>query len=188
MPGMIELLRESLPTPLGKLVLLSRADGALVSLDFFDLQERREALLRRRFGTGGWRERAASPGADSERLRALRRYFAGELDALAGLPLELEGNALQRELWSLLQSLPPGQFTRYGALAEALQRPGAARAIGAALGANPLLLVLPCHRVLASNGRLHGYAGGIERKRWLLEHEGLLPRLPTGASGRALRV
>jgi methylated-DNA-[protein]-cysteine S-methyltransferase len=188
MPGMIELLRESLPTPLGKLVLLSRADGALVSLDFFDLQERREALLRRRFGAGGWRERAASPGADSERLRALRRYFAGELDALAGLPLELEGNALQRELWSLLQSLPPGQCTRYGAMAEALQRPGAARAIGAALGANPLLLVLPCHRVLASNGRLHGYAGGIERKRWLLEHEGLLPRLPTGASGRALRV
>jgi methylated-DNA-[protein]-cysteine S-methyltransferase len=185
---MSTLLRETLATPLGQLVLVSDADGALLGADFVDTEARLQRSLERRFGRAGWRLERAQRGLDSPRLQALRAYFQGALHALHGLPLQLHGSDLQREVWPALRAVAPGRTESYAELAARIDRAGSARAIGTAVAANPLLLVLPCHRIVGAGGALTGYAAGIERKRWLLEHEGVLPRLPSGASGRALRV
>ncbi len=182
------LLRETLATPLGQLVLVSDDGGCLHALGFFDEEARLLSALDRLHGRGSVRLQRAERGADSTRLQTLRRYFAGELDALQSLPVALAGSEFQRATWEALRSIPAGRTERYAELAERIGHSGSARAVGAAVGANPLLLVLPCHRIVGANGALTGYAAGIERKRWLLEHEGVLARLPSGASGRALRV
>ncbi|WP_218121220.1 methylated-DNA--[protein]-cysteine S-methyltransferase [Aquimonas voraii] len=179
---MTPLLRESLATPLGKLLVFSTADGRLAVVDWLDtldrLPEARRAALA-----------AAPPAAvASAAVAALRRYFDGDLQALDALDVDPQGSPLQQQVWTALRTIPPGRTCSYAELAERIGRAGSARAIGAAVGANPLLLVLPCHRVVGANGALTGYAAGLERKRWLLEHEGLLPRLAHGASGRATRL
>ena len=101
----------------------------------------------------------------------LEGYFAGERHAF-DLPLAPAGTPFQRRLWARLAEVPYGRTTTYGALAEALGDPRLARAVGAANGANPLPIVVPCHRVIGSDGSLTGFAGGLEAKRWLLAHEG----------------
>ncbi len=118
--------------------------------------------------------REAPPdGSDTDLGRALRAYLAGELDALNTVPIELVGTPFQVEVWTALRRLPPGETTTYGTLAAQLGKPpGAARAVGAAVGANPLAMLVPCHRVLGQDGSLTGFAWGLERKRALLEHEG----------------
>lgn len=186
--GMSTFLRETLATPLGQLVLVSDTDGALLGVDFVDTEARLQRSLERRLGRKGWRLERAQRGLDSLRLQALRAYFQGALDALHVLPVQLQGSDLQREAWSALRAIAAGHTETYAELAARIGRVGGARAIGSAVAANPLLLVLPCHRIVGANGALTGYAAGIERKRWLLEHEGVLARLPSGASGRALRV
>lgn len=103
---------------------------------------------------------------------ALRAYFAGDLRALDHLPVAAPGTEFQRECWRALRAIPPGTTTTYAALAESIGRPEAVRAVGAANGANPIAIVVPCHRVIGADGRLVGYAGGLERKRALLHHEG----------------
>jgi methylated-DNA-[protein]-cysteine S-methyltransferase len=102
--------------------------------------------------------------------RELAEYFAGRRRQFE-TPLEPIGTAFQRSVWAALATIPYGRTLSYAALADALGRPGAARAVGAANARNPLSLFLPCHRVLGSGGALTGYAGGLERKRWLLAHE-----------------
>ncbi|SKB02178.1 methylated-DNA-[protein]-cysteine S-methyltransferase [Prosthecobacter debontii] len=106
-------------------------------------------------------------------LHALAKYFMGKrLDF--DLPLDLvTGTAFQQQVWQALQEIPAGQTWTYGQLAERLGTPAAVRAIGAAVGRNPLSIIIPCHRVIGSSGSLTGYAGGLERKQWLLEHEGV---------------
>lgn len=101
----------------------------------------------------------------------LSAWFAGELTAF-DLPLDLSaGTAFQQRVWALLRTVPYGTTTSYGALATRLDSPGASRAVGAANGRNPVALVVPCHRVVGSTGAITGYAGGLDRKRWLLDHE-----------------
>lgn len=117
----------------------------------------------------------AAADADRPLLRAAARqldaYFAGERDTFE-LALDLDGTDFQRAVWRALAAIACGTTTSYGALAAAIGRPGAARAVGAAVAANPVPIVLPCHRVLRSDGRLGGFAAGPAAKRWLLEHEG----------------
>jgi methylated-DNA-[protein]-cysteine S-methyltransferase len=105
------------------------------------------------------------------RVDTLLAYLDGRLDRL-DLPLAPEGTAFQQQVWSQLMRLAHGQTTHYGALASALARPRAARAVGAAVGRNPLWVFIPCHRVIGRDGALTGYAGGLERKRALLMLEG----------------
>ncbi len=124
-------------------------------------------------------DRPASPepgwtrddGALTQTREQLTAYFTGELRHFE-LPLAPRGTAFQRSVWTLLADIPWGETTSYGALAQRLGKPGSARAVGAANGANPLPIVRPCHRVLGADGSLTGFGGGLERKRWLLTHEG----------------
>jgi methylated-DNA-[protein]-cysteine S-methyltransferase len=127
--------------------------------------------------------RPLSPAAQAwdTRLRDwLSRYFRGEAVefAQAGLPLDLHGTDFQRRVWAALQVLPWGRSSTYGEIAASLGQPRASRAVGAAVGRNPVSILVPCHRILGRDGSLTGYAGGLERKRHLLGLEGLLAPCP----------
>jgi methylated-DNA-[protein]-cysteine S-methyltransferase len=113
----------------------------------------------------------------SERLLA---YFAGDLDALDGLEVDTSGTPFQERVWAELRNIPVGETISYRELAERVGHPNAYRAVGAANGQNPVSLVTPCHRVIAADGTLGGYGGGLDRKAWLLEHEGAELRPPAG--------
>lgn len=102
----------------------------------------------------------------------LEAFFAGDLQSFT-LPLDTPGTQWQRRVWEALLTIPYGQTVSYGQLAQQLANPGGSRAVGLANGRNRVSIVIPCHRVIASDGTLHGYGGGIERKRWLLDHEQL---------------
>ena len=101
----------------------------------------------------------------------MNRYFAGDLEAIDNIPVQTAGTAFQRSVWNELRRIPTGAPVSYGKLAQRIARPKAVRAVGLANGANPIGIVVPCHRVIGSDGSLTGYGGGLERKRWLLEHE-----------------
>jgi methylated-DNA-[protein]-cysteine S-methyltransferase len=159
-----------LSTPLGD-VRVARCEERIVGLGFADGWGRVEDSLLRRFGAG-YRTRAGAAPALAE---ALRRYFDGDLAALEGLALDPGGTPFQQALWGALRRVPAGSTTFYGALARTIGAAGAARAAGAACGANPIWLAIPCHRAIGNDGHLTGYAGGLARKRWLLAHEGALP-------------
>lgn len=106
----------------------------------------------------------------------LREYFAGRFDTLNRVRLDLRGTAFEREVWRQLLEIAPGKTATYGELAARLGLANGARAIGLAVGRNPVGIIVPCHRVIGSNGSLTGYGGGLKRKRWLLEHEGARTR------------
>lgn len=110
------------------------------------------------------------PTAAAEAVRQVSEYFAGTRDTF-DLDLRPAGTAFQRRVWDLLCQIPAGARTSYGELARLLGSPQASRAVGAAVGRNPISIIIPCHRVVGGDGSLTGYAGGIERKRWLLDHE-----------------
>ena len=117
---------------------------------------------------------AGSPDASGHLRQAtaqLAEYFAGQRSSFT-VPLDLAGTAFQRKVWMALGDIPLGRTVTYGELAASLDNPGAYQAVGAANGRNPVAIIVPCHRVLGSKGKLTGYAGGIERKQWLLRHEG----------------
>ncbi|HTW86303.1 MAG TPA: methylated-DNA--[protein]-cysteine S-methyltransferase [Candidatus Sulfotelmatobacter sp.] len=164
---MLRLLRDRLASPIGEIQLLTDADGVLRALDFTDHVARMEHLLRLQNGPYAIADGAAPPAI----ARALTAYFAGEIGALDALPVATGGTDFQRAVWAALRDIPVGTTTTYGALAKRLASPTAGRAVGAANGANPIGIVVPCHRVIGANGTLTGYGGGIFRKRWLLEHE-----------------
>lgn len=104
-------------------------------------------------------------------IQELAAYFTGDLREFT-VPLELAGTAFQSSVWNALLDIPYAQTISYGDLARAIgKEPGASRAVGAANGANRLAIVVPCHRVVAADGSLHGYGGGLDRKRWLIDHE-----------------
>jgi len=124
-------------------------------------------MMRRLYGPV-----AIAPGpAPTGTRRALADYFAGAVDALGAVSRRIAGTPFQRAVWQALPDIPAGETESYGALAARLGVPKAVRAVGAANGANPISLVLPCHRVIGADGSLTGYGGGLERKRWLLVHE-----------------
>jgi O-6-methylguanine DNA methyltransferase len=117
-----------------------------------------------------------APSAAREKLlerarRALDRYFAGKPEDFTDVPLDPAGTAFQRQVWKTLRGIPRGQTRSYGEIAAAIGRPGAGRAVGSANRVNPIPIVVPCHRVIGSDGALRGYAGRLDRKEWLLRHE-----------------
>jgi methylated-DNA-[protein]-cysteine S-methyltransferase len=112
----------------------------------------------------------------------LAEYFAGDRRAF-DLPLAPRGTEFQAGVWRALRAIPHGETRSYGELARSLGRPSASRAVGAANGKNPISIIVPCHRVVGSTGHLTGYAGGVEAKRWLLDHEGHAGRAPRGSRG-----
>ena len=155
-------------SPIGTLVLAAR-NGRLCAVEFAARWPRRVAALRKRFGALDLRT-VRDPGGVSGRLAA---YFAGDAGALADVPVDAGGTAFQQRVWAALRRIPPGRTVSYQDLARTIGAPRAVRAVGAANGANPVAVVVPCHRVIQTGGGLGGYAGGLERKRWLLAHEGV---------------
>jgi len=155
-----------LATPVG-LITLAVRDERLIALCFEGGWERKRRALERRLGPCRLR-RAKDPAAVVTRLR---RYFDGELTALADIDVELHGTVFQLQVWKQLRQIGPGQTRSYGEVARAIGAPTAVRAVGTANGANPVAIVVPCHRVIGSNGSLTGFGGGLPNKRWLLDHE-----------------
>jgi len=156
-----ESIHARVASPLGELVVASDGD-ALTSVRFE--QHAHLAPLT----PDSRRDEHAAPLAEAK--RQLAAYFAGELRAFA-LPLAPRGSEFQRKVWAALAEIPFGTTSSYGALARRLGAPSYARAVGHANGRNPLSILVPCHRVVGAGGALTGYAGGVARKRWLLEHE-----------------
>jgi len=155
-----------LESPIGKVFVTVYGDR-LCGLGFGEQWPRKQALLEKRFGQAERRTTADPAGVISR----LRKYFAGELDALDTIVVDTFGTPFQQRVWSELRKIPVGRTASYGDIARAIGAPTAVRAVGAANGANPVGIVVPCHRVIGTNGSLTGYGGGIERKRWLLRHE-----------------
>mgnify|MGYP000256460077 FL=1 len=163
-----DLWLDRMDSPLGPLLVVTDARGVVHALDFADFEPRMRRLMRLRHGAVDLAE-----GGETGPVRAaLTAYFAGDATALDDLPLETGGTDFQRAVWQALRAIPHGQTRTYGQLAEAIGRPTAVRAVGLANGANAIALIVPCHRVIGRDGTLTGYAGGLERKQWLLALEG----------------
>jgi methylated-DNA-[protein]-cysteine S-methyltransferase len=165
----LHLLLDRLPTPIGQMILVADTDGKLRLAFFAEHDDTVHRHLAYQYGTGKFHlEPTANPFGLTAALAA---YFSGDLNAIDDLPVETPGTPFQREVWRALRTIPCGTTTSYGKLAAQIGRPDAVRAVGTANGANPVSIVVPCHRVIGANGSLTGYGGGIERKRWLLNHE-----------------
>jgi len=160
---------DRLPTPIGTALLVTDADGLLRALDWEDYEPRMQDLLRRYYGAVALTSMPAPP----EIRAALTGYFNGDVDRLKEVRWRVAGTPFQSKVWTVLPGIPPGTTMSYGALAAKLGMPKAMRAVGHANGANPLGIVVPCHRLIGANGSLVKYGGGLQRKRWLLQHEGV---------------
>jgi methylated-DNA-[protein]-cysteine S-methyltransferase len=169
MLNVLSLFIDRIDTPIGELLLVVDNAGKLRALDWADYEERMLRLLRVHYGKAGFK---LEPAHNPHGLRdAINRYFAGDVGAIDDISVETAGTPFQRSVWKELRNIPRGSAISYGKLAEQIARPKAVRAVGLANGSNPIGIVVPCHRVIGSNGSLTGYGGGLERKRWLLEHE-----------------
>jgi len=160
---------EQLSSPIGSMLLLTDDQQTLRMLDWVDCQERMDRLLRRHYGQGRTRTLAATRRTTAR--NTMEAYFGGDLSAIDRLPVANGGTDFQRQVWAALRTIPAGQTCSYGQLAAAIERPKAMRALGLANGANPIAIVVPCHRVIGANGALTGYGSGLARKAWLLAHE-----------------
>jgi len=162
-------------TPIGMMMIAVDAEENLRTALFTDEEEVIRRQLRLQVGRQDFiLEAAQNPSGLTE---AISRYFAGDVGVIDRLPVETGGTPFQQAVWRALREIPCGSTTSYGKLAERIGRPAAVRAVGLANGANPIAVVVPCHRVIGSDGSLTGYGGGIERKRWLLDHEKGCPGL-----------
>ena len=157
-------------TPIGPLLIVTDEEQRLRGIEWEDHRPRLEKLLRRYYAGEGFELHEAARPAPAR--HALQAYFEGELDAVAGLGTAEPGTEFQRLVWAGLRRIPAGQTLSYGGLAAKLGRPTASRAVGLANGANPIPIVVPCHRVIGANNSLTGFGSGLPRKRWLLDHEG----------------
>ena len=160
----MNLYTDFIDTPIGKMQLVAN-DNAVLLLDFADNRKRIETLLEKRF---------KSYSLETKPLvytQLVKNYFTGDLAGLHSIPTETGGTAFQQQVWQSLLQIPIGSTWSYLALATRIGNPKATRAVGMTNGLNPISLILPCHRVIGANGKLTGYAGGLERKKWLLEHE-----------------
>jgi methylated-DNA-[protein]-cysteine S-methyltransferase len=164
----MELVIDRVGSPIGTILLVS--DGqAMRALDFEDYEQRMHRLLRLHYGSYALTS-ARNPAGLSDRLAA---YFEGDIAALDAIAVQTGGTLFQRRVWDALRQIPAGKTTTYGQLARQIGNPGASRAVGMANGSNPIAIVVPCHRVIGADGTLTGYGGGLDRKRWLLAHEGV---------------
>jgi methylated-DNA-[protein]-cysteine S-methyltransferase len=157
------LFLDHLDTVIGRLAIVADDDGRLHAVGFTEGHARMDRQLGRDTLTP-----RSNPGGLTAKIAA---YFAGELTALEGLPVVAEGTEFQRAVWTALREIPTGETRSYGDIARRIGRPNAVRAVGLANGANPIGVVVPCHRVIGADGSLTGYGGGVDRKRWLLAHE-----------------
>ena len=164
---MTKLLLDRFPSPIGDILLVSDGEQ-LHAIDYSNYEHRLLGLLQAHHPHLELKP-THNPGGFSDRLQA---YFSGQLDAIEGLAVNPAGTTFQKEVWQALLTIPCGEVMSYGDLAQQLGKPGAARAVGLANSKNPISIVVPCHRVIGASGKLTGYAGGLERKRWLLRHEG----------------
>lgn len=157
---------DRLATPIGIALLVTDAEGALRALDWEDYEHRMRELLRLHHGAVDLHDQPAP----TEMRRAL---FEGDLGQLSAIAWRIAGTPFQQKVWTALAKIPVGTTMSYGALAARIDTPKAIRAVGHANGSNPISVVLPCHRLIGADGSLVKYGGGIERKRWLLRHEGV---------------
>ena len=167
----LSLRLERLSSPIGLVVLLTDERDAIRAIEFEDHEIRLHRLLRRYYGADGFT--VVEGGSRSAATRSLEDYFSGNLSAIDKLTVAMAGTPFQLEVWGTLREIRAGQTLSYGALALRIGRPSAVRAVGLANGANPIPIVVPCHRVIGADHSLTGYGGGLERKRWLLQHEGV---------------
>ncbi|MDO8432836.1 MAG: methylated-DNA--[protein]-cysteine S-methyltransferase [Candidatus Binatus sp.] len=168
----MELFIDRIPSPIGTVLIVS--DGtALNGLDFGDHEDRMMRLMRLHYGACTLKP-MRNPAGLRDRIEA---YFARDFAALDDIIVQTGGTPFQKEVWAELRRIPLGATTTYGELAAKIGRPKSSRAVGMANGSNPVGIVVPCHRVIGAGGALTGYGGGIDRKRWLLEHEGAHLRL-----------
>jgi methylated-DNA-[protein]-cysteine S-methyltransferase len=173
MPTKLRLLTDKLMTPIGELILICDEEGRLRATDWTNYDARMHRLLARHYGEDHF---TLTPAHNPFGLTsAIAAYFDGDIQALGSIPVAMEGTAFQERVWEALRGIPAGQTISYGKLAIRLGKPAAVRAVGLANGANPIGVVVPCHRVIGANGSLTGYGGGLERKRWLLNHERCSP-------------
>lgn len=169
MDNRLHLFSDKMKTPLGDLILLADESGNLRAIEWADHEDRIHASLSRRDRSMQiTREPRCNPFGLTAALEA---YFAGDIESIQSLPVSTTGTAFQQGVWKALRTIPAGETTSYGSLAKKLGVPAAVRAVGLANGANPISIVVPCHRVIGADGSLTGYGGGLHRKQWLLEHE-----------------
>jgi methylated-DNA-[protein]-cysteine S-methyltransferase len=154
-------------TPIGDTIVACEDAGSLVMVSWDDAEHAWRGMLSRRHG-----DIEITPTRDPFGCRrALEAYMGGDMTALVALRVSLVGTEFQRRVWGALRAIPTGETRSYGELARAIRNPKAVRAVGLANGANPVAIVVPCHRVIGSDGSLTGFGGGLDRKRWLLAHE-----------------
>jgi methylated-DNA-[protein]-cysteine S-methyltransferase len=165
----LKLLIDRIKTPIGQLLLAADATGNVRALDWSDYESRMLRLLARHYGKHGFEfEPAHNPHGLSD---VMSNYFAGDVEVINEISVQTAGTPFQRKVWNELRKIPAGTVISYGKLAGQIACPAAPRAVGLANGSNPIGIIVPCHRVIGSNGSLTGYGGGLERKKWLLEHE-----------------
>ncbi|MFT3986636.1 methylated-DNA--[protein]-cysteine S-methyltransferase [Aestuariivirga sp.] len=160
------ILHDRISTPLGPMALMAR-DGVLLALEFDEEETCIAREMRRRF-----------PGENAQHTdnpfgftALIGSYFAGDLSAIDGIPADGGGTEFERQVWAELRRIPCGETQSYGEVARRLGDPNLSRAVGIANSRNHNAIVVPCHRVIGSDGTLTGYAGGLHRKQWLLRHE-----------------
>jgi len=156
----------TLQTPIGPIEIVTKG-GILCGITFEGHGASTRAWMEKRFGEIAI-EQHDSLGEVTDRITA---YFAGDVSAVEPLPADTGGTTFQRLVWEALRKIKPGTTVSYGEMAKMIGRENAARAVGMAAGRNPIPIVIPCHRVIASDGTLGGFGGGLERKKWLLSHE-----------------
>jgi methylated-DNA-[protein]-cysteine S-methyltransferase len=165
------LIQDQILTPLGQALVLTDKKGALRAFEWLDCADRLARLLRLHYGT----DYEITEGMRLSKASLLiGKYFDGDLKAIDKITVETNGTPFQKRVWAALRKVPAAQTITYSAMAKKVGAPSAVRAVGAANGANPISLVIPCHRMIGTSGKLTGYAGGLHRKKYLLEHEGAL--------------
>ena len=180
------LYADRLESTIGTLLLIHDREGHMRALDFHDFEPRMRRLLRLHYGAEGNGFALEDRAAPASIRQAISDYFLGDVHAIDSIPVTTGGTAFQRAVWAALRTIQAGTTLSYGALARQLGRPKSVRAVGLANGANPVAIVVPCHRVIGTDGSLTGYGGGISRKRWLLTHEGVaMERFATRHVGEA---
>jgi methylated-DNA-[protein]-cysteine S-methyltransferase len=164
---------DHLPTPIGHMLVVVDELQRLRALDWEDYEARMHRLLSAQYKRAGIQVELTRGRAPPAVREALQQYLHGKLTAIDAIVVETAGTEFQRQVWTALRAVPAGTTLSYGALAARIGRPSAVRAVGHANGSNPVGVVVPCHRVIGTNASLTGYGGGLHRKRWLLEHEGV---------------
>jgi methylated-DNA-[protein]-cysteine S-methyltransferase len=167
---MLTFTKDLIDAPLGEMVILTDQDGALRALEWTNLYDRMTRLLDRHYK--GVSITLRSGKAPASIAAAITNYFEGDIHALDNIPTASGGTFFQRSVWTALRTIPVGETRSYRDIAIAIGNPKGVRAIGLANGANPISIVVPCHRVIGTNGTMTGYGGGLRRKEWLLRHEG----------------